>query len=506
MSFGQAPILLDDSPPREEGPDGQRRKTKIVATIGPACSEVGTILDMIDAGMNVARLNYAHGDQSSHERMLTNVREAAKQRPDQHVAIMLELTGPIIRTGLFREDVGDSVTLTAGQELKLVTDYSFRGDSACIAISFPKLPEVVSVGGTILLADGSLALTVKSTGDGHVVTEVVNGVTLGQRKNCHLAGVKVEMPAFLGPDETAAVLEFAIPQGVDFIAASFVQCKADVQALKKVLGLRGRAIKIVSKIGNAQGLRNLEEIVEASDVLMVARGDLGMEVPPEKLFLAQKRIIAKCNAQGKPVITATQMLESMCSSPRPTRAEATDVANAVLDGTDCVMLAGETAVGKFPVEAVRTMQQICEEADRVLDYHFLYLTARLTVLSACGVMSPVECTCSSAVKTSLVADCRLLLAVTETGGTARMLAKYWPRAMILAITASESTARALLCVRGVWPMLAASFVGTDSVIQKALARAKAEGIAKRGDRVVAVHGQREECPGHSNLMKLIIVT
>jgi pyruvate kinase len=238
---------------------------------------------------------------------------------------------------------------------------------------------------------------------------------------------------------------------------------------------------------------------------MVARGDLGMEIPPEKVFLAQKLMIAKCNLRGKPVITATQMLESMTSLPRPTRAEASDVANAVLDGTDCVMLSGETAGGSFPLEAVSIMRRICEEAESCLDYEGLYLSLRLKVMRSMGTMTPVEAVCSSAVKSAIDGRSSLIVALTETGHTAWMIAKYRPKVPILAITASETSVRQLQCVRGVVPMLTASFVGTDAVIQKALARAKAEGMIKQGDTVIAVHGQREECPGHSNLLKMVYV-
>merc|ERR1712039_847367 len=279
----------------------------------------------------------------------------------------------------------------------------------------------------------------------------------------------------------------------------------DVQMIRKTLGPKGRNIKIISKIENEEGLKNFDAITEESDGIMVARGDLGMEIPPEKVFLAQKMMIARCNMVGKPVVTATQMLESMTGLPRPTRAEASDVANSVLDGTDCVMLSGETAAGKFPLNAVTIMRRICEEAEAVTDYDSLYLSLRLATLDKFQAMTPVESVCSSAVKATVDSNCPLIVALTETGHTARMIAKYRPKATILAISASESTVRQLMCVRGVVPMHTASFVGTDSVIQKALVRAKADGMAKAGDAVVAIHGQREECPGHSNLLKMVTV-
>merc|ERR1712232_1016498 len=253
------------------------------------------------------------------------------------------------------------------------------------------------------------------------------------------------------------------------------------------------------------GMKNFDEILEASDGIMVARGDLGMEIPTEKVFLAQKMMIGKCSLRGKPVVTATQMLESMTAAPRPTRAEASDVANSVLDGTDCVMLSGETAAGAFPVNAVTIMRKICEEAEQVLNYETTYQHIRQAVTSRCGKMSQVESVCSSAVKTALDSDAPLIIALTETGHTAQLIAKYRPKCPILAITASETACRQLLVVRGVSPMLTASFVGTDSVIQKALAKAKEDKMVSTGQIVVCVHGQREECAGASNLLKMVCV-
>merc|ERR1712048_317073 len=257
-----------------------------------------------------------------------------------------------------------------------------------------------------------LSLKVKSVGADHVITEVMNNAKIGERKNCNLPGVKVDLPVLQDKDKKD-LLQFGIPQGVDFVAASFVQSAQDVQSIRETLGLRGRAIKIISKIENEEGLKNFDEIVEASDGIMVARGDLGMEIPPEKVFLAQKMMIAKCNLKGKPVVTATQMLESMVTMPRPTRAEASDVANAVLDGTDCVMLSGETAAGAFPINAVSIMRRICEEAESVLDYNGLYLNIRMGMLKF-GPMSSAESICSSAVKSTVDSNCPLIIALTET--------------------------------------------------------------------------------------------
>jgi len=509
QTVGQSKIVMTDDTSTlsefHEGGDTFKRKCKIICTMGPSCWETDMLIQLIDAGMNVARLNFSHGDHEMHGKVVARIREACKQRPDKPVAIMLDTKGPEIRTGFFAGDLaGKKIELKQGQDLKLVTDYSFKGDATCIALTYDKLPTSVKPGNTILMADGSLSLKVKEVGSDWVMTEVMNNCSLGERKNCNLPGVKVELPV-LQEKDIDDLVNFGIPHGVDFVAASFVQSAEDVQLIRQTLGLRGRSIKIISKIENEEGLKNFDAIVEASDAIMVARGDLGMEIPPEKVFLAQKMMISRCNIVGKPVVTATQMLESMTALPRPTRAEASDVANAVLDGTDCVMLSGETAAGSFPLDAVTIMRRICEEAEKVLEYESLYLSTRLNTMNKFKSISSVESICSSAVKATIESNCPLIIALTETGHTARVIAKYRPRATILAISASETTVRQLQCVRGIVPMLTASFVGTDSVINKAVAKAKADGMVKSGDVVVAVHGQREECPGHSNLLKMVTV-
>jgi len=505
-SFGQCRIKIQKNMSsltafQQDLDDSEQRKTKIVCTMGPSCWDIPVLLEMIDAGMNVARLNFSHGDFETHGKTVANIREAAKLRPGKQVAILLDTKGPEIRTGFLEN--GGSVELEAGQTLTLVTDYSFKGNKDKIAVSYDKLPTSVSPGKVILCADGNLSLEVVEIKGTDVITKVMNPYKLGERKNMNLPGVKVDLPV-LQEKDINDLLKFGVPQGVDFVAASFVQSKEDLEFIRKTLGLRGRNIKVISKIENEEGLKNFDDILEHSDGIMVARGDLGMEIPPEKVFLAQKMMIAKCNLAGKPVITATQMLESMGVNPRPTRAEASDVANAVLDGTDCVMLSGETAGGAFPVKAVTIMRRVCEEAEQVIDYNHLFISQRNLVLDQ-GVMATVEAVCSSAVTAAIDTECPLIVALTESGYTARMIAKYRPPQVILAITASEATARNLQVVRGVTTMLTASFQGTESVLRKALDKAKQDGLVKTGDQVVAVHGQKEECPGATNLLKVATV-
>jgi len=503
-AYGQCQMKIPDDMSSlsafDERQDSFKRKCKIICTMGPSCWDVDTLVKLIDCGMNICRLNFSHGDHEVHGSTVAKIREAAKQRPDKPVGILLDTKGPEIRTGFFKPEVGDKIELTQGQKLKLVIDYSYKGDNTCIAVSYDKLCQSVKPGNTILCADGSLSLKVLSVGTDHVMTEVMNSVKLGERKNCNLPGVKVDLPVLQQKDKDDLV-KFGIPQAVDFVAASFVQSADDVKMIRDTLGPRGRSIKIISKIENEEGLKNIDAIIDASDAIMVARGDLGMEIPPENVFLAQKMMIAKCNKKGKPVVTATQMLESMVKAPRPTRAEASDVANAVLDGTDCVMLSGETAAGDFPLNAVTIMRRVCEQAEEFIDYRSLYAS------TAAGLsVDSVEALCASAVKAAIDAKAALIVALTETGSTARVLAKYRPEAPILAITASDSTSRHMLMLRGVVSMPTASFVGTDSVIQKALAEAKRRGMAKSGDVAVCVHGTKEECPGHTNLLKMVIVS
>merc|ERR1712070_1081920 len=460
-------------------------------------------IELIDAGMNVARLNMSHGDHKSHMEMVSKLRAAVKERPGSSVAIMLDTKGPEIRTGKLVG--GGPVTYDLGSEVIVSTDYEAEGNPNLVACSYKDLTQSIEIGSKILIADGSLVLEVKEIKEEHSVVYVAkNTATIGERKNMNLPGAIVSLPTCTERD-VADIVDFGVPAGIDYIAASFVRKASDIHFIREILGGKGEGIKIIAKIENQEGMNNYEDILRAADAIMVARGDLGMEIPPEKVFLAQKMMIAKCNLAGKPVITATQMLESMVTMPRPTRAEASDVANAVLDGTDCVMLSGETAAGSFPINAVSIMRRICEEAESVLDYNGLYLNIRMGMLKF-GPMSSAESICSSAVKSTVDSNCPLIIALTETGSTALMIAKYKPKATILAITASETAVRQLLVIRGVVPMLTASFVGTDSVIQKALTRAKSEGMVQSGDTVVAVHRQREECPGHTNLMKMVVVS
>merc|ERR550514_2610607 len=343
--------------------------------------------------------------------------------------------------------------------------------------------------------------------EGYVMCKVLNNAMIGERKNMNLPGVKVELPV-LGETDKHDILNFGIPQGVNYVAASFVQTGSDVESIRQLLGAAGSHIKIISKIENEAGLKNFDDILEKSDGIMVARGDLGMEIPTEKVFVAQKIMIGKCNLAGKIVVTATQMLESMTGNPRPTRAEASDVANAVLDGSDVVMLSGETAGGNFPLAAVGTMRRICEEAENAIEYSMLYQSMRSKVLenTGAGEVSVPESICSSAVKASIDCSAKLILALTETGKTAHLVSKYRPAVPVLALSATEGSVKQLTLDRGVLPLQVQSFQGTDSVLKSAMDTAKNMGLIKSGDTVICVHGVKEEVSGSSNLLKIITAT
>ncbi len=338
------------------------RKTKIVCTIGPASERKEVFKELVANGLNVARLNFSHGDHEEHMGRMNTIKEVRREM-NKPVAILLDTKGPEIRTGKFEEPV---YTLVEGQEFELTTE-EFLGNQFKCQISYKGLPQDVDAGDKILIDDGLIELEVLSKTETTIKTKVLNGGDVKNNKGVNVPGVSIKLPAITEKDIND--IKFGISQGIDFIAASFIRKAADVLEIRKVLEENnGHGIHIISKIENQEGVDNLEEILEVSDGLMVARGDLGVEIPTEMVPIVQKRMIELCNKEGKPVITATQMLDSMIRNPRPTRAEATDVANAIFDGTHAVMLSGETAAGKYPIESVKMMAKIAAEAEKAVDY------------------------------------------------------------------------------------------------------------------------------------------
>ncbi|CAM9738459.1 unnamed protein product [Discosporangium mesarthrocarpum] len=484
--------------------DVAKRKTKIICTLGPACWSVDMLGGLVDAGMNVARFNFSHGDHDSHAATLQRLRQALSKRRNKHVAVMLDTKGPEIRTGFLADKETKKVVLTRGQDLELTTDYNFLGNESKIACSYKSLPTSVKVGGKILVADGSLVLIVKECLETSVICEVMNNCTLGERKNMNLPGAIVDLPTLTEKDIND-LQNFGLVHGVDYIAASFVRTPHDIDTIRMVLGEEGTHIKIIAKIENQEGIDNYDAILKKTDAIMVARGDMGMEIAPEKVFLAQKYMIRQANIAGKPVVTATQMLESMISNPRPTRAECTDVANAVLDGTDCVMLSGETANGGYPLDAVGIMGRICCEAENAINHNSLFTSMRNTVLSEMDCpMTPAESVASSAVKTAIDLKAPIIVVMTETGNTARLIAKYRPSMPLIAFTAAPEVARQ--CngyLRSVYTQVIGSMIGTDSIVYRAIDLGKEAGWVKAGDHVVCVHGMKEATAGSTNSVRVV---
>lgn len=469
------------------------RKTKIIATIGPASEEVETLKKMLEAGMNVARLNFSHGSHEEHRRRIENLRQAAREA-GKLLAIMLDTKGPEIRTGRL---ASGPVKLEAGQRFVL-TNREVPGDNQEVQVSYAPLPQEVTPGTTILLADGLISLKVVETTSTDIVCQVMSGGELGERKGINVPGVRINMP-FLNDKDRDDIL-FGIKMGVDYIAASFVRTAEDVLEIRRILEQEGAAIDIIAKIESQEGVNNLDDIIQVVDGIMVARGDLGVEIPAEEVPLVQKLLVDKCTSAGKPVIIATQMLDSMINNPRPTRAEVSDVANAIFDGADAIMLSGETAAGKYPVEVVETMARIAYRAEQALPYADILRRKRTRENpSVTDAISYATCATASNLGASAI------ITATRTGQTARMVAKYRPQAAIVAATPDEKTVRKLALVWGVYPVLIDDVSGTDDLFEEAVRAALAANYIKNGDLVVLTAGVPTGRSGATNLMKVHIV-
>ncbi|MFC0474186.1 pyruvate kinase [Robertmurraya beringensis] len=471
------------------------RKTKIVCTIGPASESVEKLTQLIEAGMNVARLNFSHGDHEEHGVRIRNIREAAKQT-GKTVAILLDTKGPEIRTNNM---VDGAIELVAGNHV-IVSMTEVEGTVDKFSITYPGLIDDVNEGSKILLDDGLIGLEVtKIDRDaGEIYTKILNTGTLKNKKGVNVPGVSVNLPGITEKDANDIV--FGIEQGIDFIAASFVRRASDVLEIRRLLEEQNAThIHIIPKIENQEGVDNINEILEISDGLMVARGDLGVEIPAEEVPLVQKSLIKKCNAQGKPVITATQMLDSMQRNPRPTRAEASDVANAIFDGTDAIMLSGETAAGVYPVEAVQTMHNIASRAESALDHKEI-----LSNRSKENDHNITDAIGQSVAHTALNLDANAIIAPTESGHTARMISKYRPKAPIVAVTSDDGVARRLSLAWGVYPQIGKQANTTDEMLDTAVEESLNSGIVSRGDLVVITAGA-VNVKGTTNLMKIHVV-
>lgn len=471
------------------------KKTKIVCTIGPASESVDMLVNLINAGMNVCRLNFSHGDYEEHGARIKNIREAVKIT-GKRVAILLDTKGPEIRTndmenGAITMKIGDSVRISMTEVL---------GTNEKFSITYPELINDVNVGSHILLDDGLIDLEVTDIDRdaNEIVTVVKNEGVLKNKKGVNVPGVSVNLPGITEKD--ANDIRFGIGQGIDFIAASFVRRASDVLEITKILEEENAThIQIIPKIENQEGIDNIDEILKVSDGLMVARGDMGVEIPTEDVPVVQKALIKKCNALGKPVITATQMLDSMQRNPRPTRAEANDVANAIYDGTDAVMLSGETAAGDYPLEAVQTMARIAVRTEETLvnqDSFALKLYSKTDMTEAIG---------QSVGHTTRNLGIQTIVAATESGHTARMISKYRPKAHIVAITFSEQKARSLSLSWGVYATVADKPSSTDEMFNLASKVSQEEGYASEGDLIIITAGVPVGEKGTTNLMKIQMI-
>ncbi|MDT8859416.1 pyruvate kinase [Alkalihalobacillus sp. MEB130] len=470
------------------------RKTKIVCTIGPASESIEKLESLIEAGMNVARLNFSHGDFEEHGARIRNIRAAA-EKTGKTVAILLDTKGPEIRTQTLEGGVAE---LTAGDEL-IISMTEVVGNNKKISVTYPGLVNDVHPGSKILLDDGLIGLEVTEVGEEQLVTKVLNSGTLKNKKGVNVPNVSVNLPGITEKD--AADIKFGIEQGVDFIAASFVRRATDVLEIRELLDTNGgNEIHIIPKIENQEGVDNIDEILEVSDGLMVARGDLGVEIPAEEVPLVQKVLIKKCNAVAKPVITATQMLDSMQRNPRPTRAEASDVANAIFDGTDAIMLSGETAAGDYPVESVQTMHNIATRTEQALNYASMLRKKTkeetTTITSAIG---------QSVAHTAFNLSASVILSATESGHTARIVSKYRPKSPIVAVASNPRVIRKLNLVWGVTPILGNEASSTDEMFESTIGTALESGSIKQGDLVVITAGVPVGESGTTNIMKVHVI-
>ncbi len=468
------------------------KKTKIVCTIGPASDSFEVLVQLMESGMDVARLNFSHGNYDEHKIRIDNIKKARKA-VGKSVAIMLDTKGPEIRLGNLKEDFYE---LMKGQTITLTPKEVF-GTQDLITISYKTLAQDVAVGSSILIDDGLIGLQVlEISSEGDIICEVLNQGIIKGHKGVNVPDVHISLPALTEKDVQDIL--FGIENGVDFIAASFVRKAEDVREIRRILDEHGgRGIQIISKIENRQGSQNIDQVLQYSDGIMVARGDLGVEIPTEEVPIIQKVIVRKCNEAGKPVIIATQMLDSMQRNPRPTRAEVTDVANAIIDGTDAIMLSGETAAGKYPVEAVKTMVRIAyqtENSDSFKDS----IATRISWLenSTSNAISRASCVLAKELSASAI------VAPTTSGATALAISKYRPMTLVVAATYSEEVARKMSLVWGVKCVLCAASDVTDEVLRSSINASYEAGYIKNNDRIIITAGIPSGIKGSTNMIKV----
>lgn len=476
------------------------KKTKIVCTMGPNTDNREIMKELALNGMDVARFNFSHGDHAEHKHRL-EILESVREKLGIPIASLLDTKGPEIRTGKLKD--GKKVTLKEGDLYTLTTE-EIVGDETRGYINYAGLAEDVKPGDRILIDDGLIELHVREVNGTDIVCRIENGGELGEKKGVNVPGVRVKLPALTDKDKED--IRFGVDAGFDFVAASFVRNADAIREIREILDEKGSAMQIIAKIENEEGIENIDSIIEASDGIMVARGDMGVEIPAEKVPHIQKMIIRKCNLACKVVITATQMLDSMIRNPRPTRAEVSDVANAVYEGTDAVMLSGETAMGSYPIEAVRMMSQIAEESEKYLDYMF-YQRRKVSAENLRNISNTV---CYSSVATASDLEAPVIVAPSVSGFTTRMLSKWRPKALIAGLSPSMTAVRQMQLYWGVKPFHAKRAESTDALLFASVELLKEKGIVKEGEIVVATAGvvtraNRHEPVADTNIMRVIVV-
>ncbi|HAH85881.1 MAG TPA: pyruvate kinase [Armatimonadetes bacterium] len=468
------------------------KRTKIVCTIGPSSESAEMLRKLVIAGMNVARLNFSHGAMEEHAQRIEAIRkiEAELGKP---IAILQDLPGPKIRTG----DMQGMVELQQGRTF-VFTTRSVPGDAEEINLPYPELVAQAAPGQQIFVADGQLEFRVESATDTDIITKVIVGGMIGGRKGVNMPGAKISVPSVTEKD--LAALDFGLKYDVDWVAASFVRCAADLDPVRSKIASSGKSIRLIAKIEKSEAVSDIDSIIEAADGIMVARGDLGVEIPLERVPAVQKSIIKKCNLAGKPVITATQMLESMIGNRRPTRAEVTDVANAILDGTDAVMLSGETAIGEFPVDTVTTMSKIAVQAEISLNHR--HVTKQQTHGAEKSVTDAIA---QGTVDIAIDLQAKAIITPTSSGATARAVSKYRPETPIIAAATTRATYRQLALSWGIYPVVVAQTRNTDDMLEEAVEGAKRAKLVHDGDIVVLTAGVPAGVPGRTNLIKVQVV-
>jgi pyruvate kinase len=463
-------------------------RTKIICTIGPATDKPEDIRDLIRNGMSIARLNFSHGTHENHKKKIDSIRQISAEL-DRPVAILQDLCGPKIRVGEIPEP---GMTLKPGQSLTLTTESTKKGCEACVPVSYPRLGQDVQVGDRILLADGLMELLVEWTGASEIRCRVITGGQLTSHKGINLPDSSVSAAAVTEKD--VADLLFGLANGVDYVALSFVRTAEDIEALKGIIRKEKRDVPVIAKIEKHEALSNIDAIMAAADGIMVARGDLGVEIPLENVPNIQKMLVKKANEAGKPVIIATQMLRSMVSAPRPTRAEAADVANAVFEGADAVMLSEETATGEFPSQAVSFMARIARSAEENFPHErYLKMVPKREISAS---VAHAACVLADHL------DASAIIGTTRSGATARNISRFRPRPRLIALSTEEQTVRRLALYWGCTPRLVTNAVDMHAMMEEATRAAMATGLVSQGELVVITAGQPEYVEGTTNVLKV----